>query len=150
MEFMYTVGNCLFDSVSCLLSGWSGRGKELRSFAIDWAQKQLTETSEWANVTTEHFMATMQDSNYYGMRNLGEYLAHLRNISVYATDIDLSVLSGCFRINITIYSVSDSPAGNNVIRSHRFFHNDDYTEQINLWYDKESEHYEPIIDLLRN
>ena len=150
MEFMYTVGNCLYDSVSCLLSGWSGRGKELRSFAIDWAQKQLTETSQWAIVTTEHFMATMQDSNYYGMRNLGEYLAHLRNIAVYATDIDLSVLSGCFRINITIYSVSDSPAGNNVIRSHRFFHNDDYTEQINLWYDKESEHYEPIIDLLRN
>ena len=81
---------------------------------------------------------------------IGEYLAHLRNIAVYATDIDLSVLSGCFWVNITIYSVSNSPAGNNVIQSHRFFHNYDYTEQINLWYDKESEHYEPIIDLLRN
>jgi hypothetical protein len=149
-EFLYTVGNCLYDSLSYLLSGWAGRGKELRCFAIDWAQKQLDDSTEWAISTSEHFMATMQDTNYYGMKSIGEYLAHLRNIAVYATDIDLSVVSGCFRINITIFSVSVSPTGIKVIQSHQFFRNDNYTEQINLWYDKESEHYEPIIDLLRN
>jgi len=150
VEFKYTVGNCLYDSLSYLLPGWSGRGEELRYFAIDWAQKQIEEDSEWAITTSAHFIATMQDSNYYGMANLGDYLAHQRNIAVYATDLDLSILNGCFRMNITIYSVSFSPEGNKVIRSNKFFRNENYTEEINLWYDKELQHYEPIIDLLHN
>jgi len=129
------------------MTGWRHRGVELRLHAIDWAETQIQKNTKWATTTSEHFLATINDTDNYGMTNLLEYVRHIRNKRVYATSIDLSMISSCLQINIVIYSLHTAYGGSPLVQSQNFFFDSDFSSQVKLWYDAAAEHYEPIMDI---
>ena len=145
--FRYNVGNCLYDSLAYLMSGWTDRGKELRRHTIDWAKNQLLQKTPWAVTTAEHFLATIDDMDKYGTKTLLEYLHHIQDETVYATSLDLSMVSSCLKINIVIYGLQSDSVGSHTVQSQQLFCHDNIMTHVKLWYDSASEHYEPVIDL---
>ena len=137
-EFSFTTGNCLFDSVSFLLPTWKGNGKGLRQAAIDWSKEEyISGKSEWCEHAKSHFIDTSIDNDSYGKSTYLEYLTFLESPFVYATELDVNMISNFLQVGIIIYSNSEHP--NNVYRG-------SFEKTIYLFYDEMLLHYEPIID----
>jgi hypothetical protein len=83
--------------------------------------------------------------DYYGKQTYQEYLEHLKNVSVYATTVDLYMLSNFLEVGIVLYSSSYQRI---VEGETRFVPNMQFASafetRINLFYDPIIEHYEPI------
>lgn len=140
-EFPFSTGNCLFDSVAFFYPEWKGDGKRLRKSAIEWAkQEYFSGKSEWCELAKSHFMETLVDNDSYGKTNYLEYLIFMENPSVYATELDINMLSNFLNIGLIIYS--DSAIPNNTYRGI-------YEKTFTLYYDKEILHYEPIINTIK-
>ena len=110
-EFQHEVSNCLYDSLSYFMTSLKHRGAELRLHAIDWAETQIQKNTKWATTTFEQFLATITDMDNYGMASLLEYIRHIQNKRVYATSIDLSMISLCLQIKLSFYSLHTAYGG---------------------------------------
>jgi OTU-like cysteine protease. len=108
--FHFSVGNCLFDSISYLADEWNGNGKGLRASAIAWAKSEYSiGISDWCSRIKSHFSDTLIDEDLYGMMTYLDYLTKLEDPAVYATSIDIFMISNFLKANIVIYSNSEHP-----------------------------------------
>jgi hypothetical protein len=93
-DFSYSVGNCLFDSLTYIAHEWSGNGKGLRAAAIAWAKSEYSlGKSDWCRKLKSHFQETLLDVDLNGMSTYLDYLTNLTDPSVYATSIDIFMIS---------------------------------------------------------
>jgi hypothetical protein len=143
-NYHYTTGNCLFDSIAYLIPVWQGNGIGLRASAVAWAKSQLLiEDSAWA----KFMLANYEYHDNYGKQTYQEYLAHIENPSVYATTLDLYMVSKYLEVGIVIYSSAYQRLNNN--NDSCFIPNMEFASgfdtKINLYHDPINEHYEPII-----
>ena len=140
----FVPGNCLFDSTAFLIPAWKGNGRGLRASAIEWTENQLVlGKSDWVITISNNY----RHYEYYGKQTYQEYLEHLKNVSVYATTVDLYMLSFFLEVGIVLYSSSYQRIVDNETR---FVPNmqfaSSFETRINLFYDPIIEHYEPIIN----
>jgi hypothetical protein len=137
--FHFSVGNCLFDSISYLADEWNGNGKGLRASAIAWAKSEYSiGISDWCSRIKSHFSDTLIDEDLYGMMTYLDYLTKLEDPAVYATSIDIFMISNFLKANIVIYSNSEHP--------NREFCGL-FGQTLYLYYNSVSLHYEPIVPL---
>jgi hypothetical protein len=146
--YNFVPGNCLFDSIAFLIPAWNGNGKRLRASAIEWTENQLVlGKSDWVITISNNY----RHYEYYGKRSYQEYLEHLKDVSVYATTVDLYMLTFFLEVGIVLYSSSYQRIVDNETR---FVPNmqfaSSFQTRINLFYDPIMEHYEPIIVNINN
>jgi hypothetical protein len=61
-DFHYSVGNCLFDSMTYFVDEWNGNGMGLRASAIAWAKSEYSlGKSDWCKKIQSHFEETLID-----------------------------------------------------------------------------------------
>ena len=138
-DFHYSVGNCLFDSMTYFVDEWNGNGMGLRASAIAWAKSEYSlGKSDWCKKIQSHFEETLIDEDLYGMRTYSDYLSKMEDPTVYATSIDVFMISNFLKANIVIYSNSEHP--NEAFCGI-------FGKTIYLYYNSASLHYEPIVPL---
>jgi len=149
-EFEYTCGNCLYDSVAYLHPVWKYKGKALRSATIKWAREQLLkEDSTWSKLILETFELSKEDKEVtYGLSSFLEYLVYIEDTTVYATTLDLYMLSHFLQTGIEIYSTTCSWRLVNDMKTYqpnRTF-SDGFQTVVTVFYDPRMLHYKPILN----
>ena len=138
-NFDFSDGNCFFDSMSYLVNEWQGNGKGLRAAAIAWARYEyLLGTSDWCAHVQSHFSETLLDEDLYGMPNYLDYLTLLEEPTIYATSLDIFMMSNFLKVNIVIYSNNEKPTKE---------FSGLFETTVNLYYNSALLHYEPIMPI---
>jgi hypothetical protein len=150
-DFKYTPGNCLYDSVAYLHPIWKSKGRNLRSATIKWAREQLIKVDNmWTRLILETFEISKQDKEItYGVSSYVEYLDYIEDPKVYATTLDLYMLSHFLQIGIEIYSTTSNSNFINdetTYQPNRLFA-EGFEEVITVLYDPQILHYKPILNI---
>lgn len=94
--------------------------------------------SDWCANVTSHFNETLINEDLYGMTTYSSYLSHMEDPTVYATSLDVFMMSQFLQANIVIYSSSEHP--------NREF-SGVFGRTFYLYYNSALMHYEPIVQL---
>jgi hypothetical protein len=138
-DFNFSNGNCFFDSMSYLVHEWQGNGKGLRAAVIAWARSEyLLGTSDWCAHVQSHFSETLLDEDLYNMPNYLDYLTLLEKPTIYATSLDIFMMSNFLKVNIVIYSNNEKPTKE---------FSGLFETTVNLYYNSALLHYEPIMPI---
>jgi len=147
-DYHFLPGNCLYDSIAYLIPAWRGNGIGLRASAIEWAEQQLTTgTSDWVNM----ILCEYEHHDNYGKQSYQEYLNYIKEPAVYATTLDLYMLSNFLEVGLVLYSFSYERIIDNescFVPNMQFASR--FETRINIFYDPINKHYEPIIVNINN
>ena len=139
-QFRFTAGNCLFDSVAFQVPVWKQNGIGLRLAAIAWAiSEYCKEESDFFRNTSQYFETSQSIKDTYGKNNYLDYLSYMKDPKVYATELDIYMLTKFLDIGIKIYLSTSGLQHNEYLNSS--------SEVLLLLYNPNLQHYEPVIQL---
>jgi hypothetical protein len=109
----------------------------------------LKEDSTWSKLILETFELSKEDKEVtYGLSSFLEYLVYIEDTTVYATTLDLYMLSHFLQTGIEIYSTTCSWRLVNDMKTYqpnRTF-SDGFQTVVTVFYDPRMLHYKPILN----
>ena len=98
-----TDGNCFFRSISFWLTGSGDNHVLLRKLVTDYI--------------SQHRQGFMR---FFGIRDMDAYLANMRTLTIWATDVEVGAVSNMFNCPVWTYSPYSRSRVNNVVLSWRW------------------------------